>query len=83
MKLDLMNNTPSELIDDLMNSIIDENHKLFKATTDEKLVESNEQFSVYQRYFKHKNGKTFLMKWKVNTSDSGNWTEFMPAETVS
>lgn len=52
-------------IDTYLNQIIDEVHPLFKAISDEELIEDYEDHGVFSRDFLHKNKKKFRMKWKV------------------
>ncbi len=48
-----------------MNLIIDELHPLFKAITDEEMVESHEDHGVFERTFLNNCGKEYKMSWSV------------------
>lgn len=48
-----------------MHMIIDELHPLFKASSDEELIEDHEDHGVFTRSFKTFNGNEYLMKWSV------------------
>jgi len=77
---------PEQIIDSYLHQIIDETHPLFKAISDEEIVEDHPQepfYTVYQRKFLHRNGKKFLMKWKVydGTPETVK-TVFEPAEQI-
>lgn len=57
---------PTEIIDRYMHQIIDELHPLFTATSDEEMVEyHHEDHGVFERTFRHKDGKNYLMRWRV------------------
>lgn len=56
---------PVAFVQKQLNDIIDEIHPLFKAISDEELVEDYEEYGVFERSFLHDNGKRFLMKWRV------------------
>jgi hypothetical protein len=48
-----------------MHQIIDEIHPLFKAISDEQLIDAQHDYGVYIRDFIHENGKKFRMRWCV------------------
>lgn len=77
-----MNETVS-VIEKHLHDIIDENHPLFKAISDEEMIDSHEDYGVFTRDFLHENGKKFRMKWRVyyGTPETVR-TEFEPAEVV-
>lgn len=54
-----------QTIDIYLNKIIDETHPLFKAISDEELIENHETYGIYERSFLHKTGKKFKMRWRV------------------
>lgn len=77
-----MNETVS-VIEKHLHDIIDENHPLFKAISDEEMVDSHEDYGVFTRDFLHENGKKFRMKWRVyyGTPETVR-TEFEPAVEI-
>lgn len=77
-----MNETVS-VIEKHLHDIIDENHPLFKAISDEEMIDSHEDYGVFTRDFLHENGKKFRMKWRVyyGTPETVK-TEFEPAEVI-
>ncbi len=58
-----MNNI--DKIDVVMNEIIDELNPNYKPTSDEDIIEQQNEYGVYQRSFRHRNGSEFLVKWTV------------------
>jgi hypothetical protein len=52
-------------IDTYLNQIIDELHPLFKAISDEEMVDNQEEYGIFTRDFLHENGKKFRMNWRV------------------
>jgi DNA/RNA-binding domain of Phe-tRNA-synthetase-like protein len=58
-----MNNI--EILDTVMNEIIDELNPNYKPTSDEELIDMQDDRGVYQRSFRHRNGPEFLVKWAV------------------
>lgn len=77
-----MNETVS-FIEKHLHDIIDENHPLFKAISDEEMVDGHEDYGVFTRDFLHENGKKFRMKWRVyyGTPETVK-TEFEPAVEI-
>ena len=53
------------IIEQQLHNIIDELHPLFKAITDEELIEDHKDHGVFTRSFLHKTGKKFSIKWRV------------------
>jgi hypothetical protein len=53
------------IIEQHLHSIIDEIHPLFKAISDEEMIEDHKDHGVFTRDFLHKNGKKFRMNWRV------------------
>jgi hypothetical protein len=81
-----MTETPT-MIESYLHKIIDEDHPLFTATSDEEMIaDHNEEpfYSDYQRTFLHQNGKKFQMKWRVYDGDLPETakTVFEPAVQV-
>jgi len=72
-----------QVVQDQLHSIIDELHPLFRALSDEELVEDNDEHGVFERTFAHKNKKIFKMRWRVfyGTPETVQ-TVFEPAEHV-
>lgn len=56
---------PTAYVEKQLHAIIDEIHPLFKAYTDEEMVEDYEDHGVFERCFLHENGKKFQMRWRV------------------
>ena len=77
-----MNNAVST-IEQHLHNIVDENHPLFTAISDEQIVENFEDHGVFTRDFLHETGKKFRMKWRVyyGTPETVR-TEFEPAEAI-
>ncbi len=74
-------------VETYLHQIIDEIHPLFRAVSDEEIIEDNneEPFYIdYQRDFLHNNGKRFQLKWRVydGTPETVK-TVFYPAEVVA
>ena len=73
-------------VETYLHQIIDGIHPLFRAVTDEEIIEDHneEPFYVdYQRGFLHSNGKKFQLKWRVydGTPETVR-TVFHPAEVL-
>jgi hypothetical protein len=60
-----MTEDPVKLVEKQLHNIIDEVHPLFRATSDEEMIEDHEDHGVFERSFLHQTGKRFLMRWKV------------------
>jgi hypothetical protein len=52
-------------IDTYLHQVIDELHPLFKAISDEEMVDNYEDYGIFTRDFLHENGKKFRMNWRV------------------
>lgn len=52
-------------IEGYLHQIIDENHPLFKAISDEEMVVDHSDYGVFTRDFLHTTGKKFRMRWRV------------------
>lgn len=61
----MTNNIDDEIMDVQMHLIVDELHPLFKASSDEELVEDYEDHGVFARSFKAIDDKEYLVKWSV------------------
>ena len=74
-------------VETYLHQIIDGIHPLFRAVTDEEIIEDHneEPFYIdYQRDFLHSNGKKFQLKWRVydGTPETVR-TVFHPAEVIA
>jgi len=57
--------TTQQTIDTYLHQIVDEMHPLFKAFSDEEMIDNQEEYGIFTRDFLHENGKKFHMKWCV------------------
>lgn len=73
----------TSIIEQHLHNIIDELNPLFKAISDEEMLESDEVHGLFTRDFLHKTGKKFRMKWRVyyGTPETVR-TEFEPAVEI-
>lgn len=55
----------SVAMDMVMNEIIDELNPNYVPTSDERLIQLNDDNGVYQRSFKHRKGPEFMVTWTV------------------
>ncbi len=55
----------ASIIEQHLHDIIDELNPLFKAITDEEMVDNYEDHGIFTRDFLHKTGKKFRMRWSV------------------
>ena len=74
-------------VETYLHQIIDGIHPLFRAVTDEEIIEDHNEepfYTDYQRDFLHSNGKKFQLKWRVydGTPETVK-TVFHPAEVVA
>ena len=73
-------------VETYLHQIIDGIHPLFRAVTDEEVIEDHneEPFYIdYQRDFLHSNGKKFQLKWRVyDGAPETVRTVFHPAEVL-